>query len=280
MSTRNNQFNRQLLWRILQPIILGCTANIIVNYVFSPENPAFLWSEFLAAILFSLLITELNFHIGRRLEKKYSWTQSFKKRFLYHLGLLTICVLFVLNGIGNVYMWLFYSGLYTLNELLVINFVLFVVLLIITFLDWGTSFYRSWAKTEKDLEKSQVELEQLSTSLKNADREVILHQGKKQIKVPIKQILIAKSEHGIVRVSFDDGHAIYQHSLQHLIEDLPEALFFQVARNAVLRREMITSISSSTFGKIRIETKEFNDSIIVSRQKAAAFRKWYHSDST
>lgn len=280
MSITKSQFYPQIFWRIIQPIVLGSVANIIVNFVFNPENPDFLLSEFLVAILLSAPITELNFHIDKNLETRYSWTRSFGKRFFYHLGFLTVCVLFVLNVVGNTYVWIIDDGFNTLKEMLIINTVLFIVLLLITFFNWGVSFYRGWKKTETNLELSKMELEKLNTNLNETSKEVTFQQGKKQVRVPVKEVLMAKSEHGIVRIWTKEGSAIYTSTLQNLINILPKQLFFLVARNVILQREMIRSISSSTYGKINIEIRDMNDQITVSRQKAASFRKWYNSTSS
>lgn len=268
------------VWRILQPVLLGSLANIIVNYVFNPSEPDFFLDEFVVAILLSVPITELNFHIDRRLEKSYSWTRSFTKRFFLHLGLLTFCTLFVLNVIGNLYIWLTVGNdFYSFGEMLVINLSLFLVLFLMTFFNWGVSFYRKWKKTERTLEHSQMEIEKLSTNLKETSQEITFQQGKKQIKVAAAEVLIAKSEHGIVRVWTKEGSAIFSGTLQNLQLALPDSLFFPVSRNVSVQREMIKSISSSTYGKVDVEIKDQHDKITVSRQKASSFRKWYKSGS-
>ncbi len=272
---RNNGF-----WRILQPVLLGSLANIIVNYVFNPREPDFFLEEFVVAILLSIPITELNYHIDRRLERSYSWTRSFAKRFFFHLGLLTFCTLFVLNVIGNLYIWITAGNdFYSFDEMLVINLSLFLVLFLITFFNWGASFYRKWEKTERTLEHSQMEIEKLSSNLKETTQEITFQQGKKQIKVPAAEVLIAKSEHGIVRVWIEEGSAIYSGTLQNLHKHLPDSIFFPVSRNVIVQREMIKSISSSTYGKVEVEIKDQHDKITVSRQKASSFRKWYKSGS-
>ena len=64
-------------WRLLEPLILGVLANFIINYIFNPSNPDSSLEEYVAAIFFSLLITELNHFIDQKLESKYNWTMDF-----------------------------------------------------------------------------------------------------------------------------------------------------------------------------------------------------------
>lgn len=266
--------------RVLQPIILGSLVNILVNYIFSPGDPDFILSEFIVAIGLCIPLTELNRYIDRRLEMYYSWTRSFRKRFLYHLGLLSLSALCILNVVGNIYIWIT-SGIdfYSFEEMFVINLSLFVVLFLMTFFNWGASFYREWKRAETTLEHSQQEIEKLSSNLNKASETIAFQLGKKQINVPARGVLFAKSEYGIVRVWTKESRVIFSGTLQQLQSLLPEHLFFPVARNVIIQKKMIKSISSSTYGKIDVEIKDSDDKITVSRQKASAFRKWYNSGS-
>lgn len=91
-------------------------------------------------------------------------------------------------------------------------------------------------------------------------------------------------KHGIVWVySRSNGNGIYQGTLSDLQKLLPNHLFFSAGRNMIIHRDIIRSLSSSSFGKIDVEIDTHGDkleTITISRQKAAAFRKWYHTTST
>ena len=276
----NGQKNSRGASRVLQPIILGSLANILVNYIFNPGDPDFILSEFVVAIGLCIPLTELNRYIDRRLEMHYSWTRSFRKRFLYHLGLLSLSALFMLNVVGNLYIWITAGNdFYSFNEMFVINLSLFVVLFLMTFFNWGASFYREWKRTETTLEHSQQEIEKLNSNLNEASETITFQLGKKQTNVAANEVLIAKSEHGIVRAWTKESSLIYSGTLQHLQNLLPEHLFFPVARNVIVQKKMIKSISSSTYGKLDVEIRDSDDKITVSRQKASSFRKWYNSGS-
>ena len=87
----------------------------------------------------------------------------------------------------------------------------------------------------------------------------------------------------MVRIYCNYGElGFFQGTLTQLKTLLPDYLFFQVTRKAIINREVIRSISSSTFGKIQLIVNERNNNssiYTVSRPKAAAFRKWYNSNS-
>ena len=94
------------LKRITQPILLGIIGNICVNYIFDPLDPDFLWSEFLAAILLSIPITELNQLLDKRLVLNNHRLKSFGARLLLHLLVLFFSIVIVLNVVGNLYVYL------------------------------------------------------------------------------------------------------------------------------------------------------------------------------
>ncbi len=73
--------NKTNYWRIIEPIILGSAANIVVNYIFDPKNPDFVLNEFFVAFLFAFIVTEVNRKISMTLEDRFSWTHHFSKRF-------------------------------------------------------------------------------------------------------------------------------------------------------------------------------------------------------
>ncbi len=274
------QLREGAIKRVFQPIILGSLSNIIVNYVFDPENPDFLVSEFIVAILLALPVTELNHYIDRRLEAHFSWTKSFKKRFIMHLGLLSISVLLVFNISGSLYVMVTSDEFLSLKEIIIINLVLFGVLFLISFFNWAYFFYQGWKKTESKLELSREKIKTLHTNYHQSTKDISLIKGKSQLIIPANELRFAKSEAGIVWVKSSDTTAIYSGTLQSLMDELPDHLFFLATRGIILHREVIKSISPSSYGKIDLTVDGLNNEVTVSIQKAAAFRKWYHSTSS
>ncbi len=264
----------------MEPIVLGSLANVVINYVFKPEDPDIIWMEFVMAWVFCLPITELNRLIDHKLEKRFSWTKDFKNRFLYHLFYLTLTLVIVLNVVGNIYLYLNGDGFYPFNEMVVINVVTFALSLVLTTLKWTVSFYKSWRTTEIDLQDSVKQLDELKSTISQETKRIELQKGKSKFIVVAQDIRVAKSSFGIIRVStVEEGSGIFSGTLGELAALLPENLFFVVGRNVIIHRDMIKSVSSSTFGKVLLTTHE-NEELMVSRQKASSFRKWFNSGST
>ena len=271
-------------WRVIEPIILGSTANILVNYIFKPNAPYFILEEFIFAFVFAIIVTEINHKINISLDKKFSWTQNFSKRFRYHLAYLSLFLLFILNVIGNLYLWILGDGFYTFKEMLVINLSVFIIALFLTILKWAIHFYQNWRKTEYFLKDSTQKLHNLKSEIDKSTQLIELQRGSSFFKINLVDIKYAKIEHGVVWVYFEDTNkAVFQGTLNNLMQLLPEYLFFQLTRNLITHRERIFSISSSTYGKIDVKLKGdvFEQTvIIVSRPKAASFRKWFNSNSS
>ena|GEM_PF-2286648 len=271
-------------WRILEPILLGSLANIFVNIAFNPSNPDSSLREFIVAILLCIPITELNRFIDIRLENKYSWTINPKKRFFYNLLYLTLSLIFSLNVLGNLYMWVVDYSFYEWHELLTINLITFFTAFLLTVFKWTAHFYRKWKITELDLNSSNEKFSELTSKLDTSKKSITLQKMNSQFKSSVEDIRIAKSEFEVVKVFMENGEFyIFNGTLSKLASLLPEHLFFPVTRNVLLHREMIISISSSTYGKILVEIKQISggdNKLTVSRPKASTFRKWYNSTLT
>ena len=276
-------FKKISLGRIIEPLLLGSIANITINYIFNPNNPDFIVKEFVVAFLFAIVITEINRELNIRMEKKYSWTNSFGKRFMYHLAYLTIFLLLVLNILGNAYMWMVGDSFHDLSEMLIINVSVLILAVLLTTQKWAIHFYQSWRNTENHLRNSNQKLDVLQLEIEKSSVQIELTKGSNLYKVNVEDIQYAKIEHGIVWVRSNlEKEAIFNGTLGSLYELLPEYSFFQITRNIIVHRDSILVIASSDYGKIEIKLKEElsdENPITVSRLKASLFRKWYHSSS-
>jgi len=268
-------------WRVLEPILLGSTANIIINIVFNPSNPSGWWSktEFVVAILFCVPITELNRVVERRLMKKYSGLNSYKL-FAYQLLILSFLLLLLLNGVGRIYHWLIYDDFYEWGEIFIINLIVFLVSFFLVTFKWSVRFYNQLKLTEDHLDKSTQEVHKLSSKLNHSNQTINLKKIDGDYKVNVSDIRIAFIEYGNVKV-YDQENTFYtyQGSLTDLANLLPENLFFLATRNIIVHRKTIKSISSLPYGKIQLQIEGFETTIseaTVSRPKASSFRKWYH----
>ncbi|MEP5611168.1 MAG: LytTR family transcriptional regulator DNA-binding domain-containing protein [Cyclobacteriaceae bacterium] len=267
--------------RVLQPILLGAIANIIVNYIFNPDDPDFILSEFVAAILLFIPITEINHAIDRGLEKRFSWIKSLPKRLVSHLILLLLSIVFILNVVGNLYLWLRGDGFYTWQEYLIINSVAFVLSLLLTGVTWMSFYFKRWKLAEMHLTQSESNLDKIRSEIV-LDQLITMSQGKTEIKVRPEEIKSATSKFGIVRISLDENKSgIFKGTLTDLLKLLPTYYYFLATRSNIIHRDSVRSVSSSSYGKIVVEIKDDQHSdyeLIISRQKASTFRKWYNSD--
>lgn len=283
MLLSSNYLGKTNYWRIIEPFLLGFAANILINYVFDPNNPDFRWEEFLIAWLFAVPITELNRKVDLHLERKISWTTNFFRRFMVHLAYLMLTLLFIINVVGNIYTWLIGDSFYNWKELLLINSITFIVALLLTLLKWTSHFYKNWQKTESHLKNSNQKFEELKSNLNKEVDVIQLRKGNRLYNIRIKQIQFAKSKFGIIWVYTENAtKGVFNGSLTELEALLPKHLFFRASRNAIVRRDTIVSLVPSTYGKILLQINESvpeKGSIVVSRPKAARFRKWYNSNS-
>lgn len=281
---RLDLFKKFNYWRVIEPIILGSLVNILVNYIFNPSNPDFIWDEFFNAWIFALIVTETNRKIDKALEKKYKWTNDFNKRFYLHLIYLSLSLLFFINVIGNIYLWIKGEGLHTLKEITIINLSVFVIALLLTLLKWTSHFYRNWRKTEVALQYSTEKINTLKSAIIQKPQFIELRKANELFKINTDEIQFAKSEFGVIWVYYQMYQkAIFHGTLGKLEAQLPKSKFFRVNRNIIINKTMIISLSSSTYGKVLLKVKDYiskNDEITVSRPKASSFRKWYNSNST
>ncbi|SHG97446.1 LytTr DNA-binding domain-containing protein [Chryseolinea serpens] len=270
-----------MLRRILEPVFLGCTANVAINFLFNPNAFEIIPSEFVAACILSIPITECNGYIDRRLERKITWLENPRKRLITHFLFISLLLLILLNMLGSGYMWIAQKGFFSWKELLVINLVTLCLAMTLTLVKWGTHFYTRWVRAESKASASAKMAEDLRKSMTGFPQSIEIQKGVSKINMEIQAIRMARIAFGTVRLYSSAGECgVFPGTLSQLAAQLPGYLFFQVTRDAILHREMISSISTSTFGKIQLTIKQPLDvGFTVSRPKAAAFRKWYNSNS-
>jgi DNA-binding LytR/AlgR family response regulator len=270
-----------VLRRILEPVFLGCTANVAINFLFNPRAFEIVPSEFIVACVLSVPITEGNRYIDQRLEKKITWLENPRRRLITHFLLISLLLLIFLNMLGNGYMWIARKGFFSWKELLTINLVTLCLAIMLTLIKWGAHFYSRWVRAESKASASAKMADDLRMSLAEAPQSIEIQKGISKVIIEIRTIRMARIAFGTVRLYSSQGECgVFPGTLSQLAAQLPSYSFFQVTRDAILHRETIGSITTSTFGKIELTTKQPLDSAFtVSRPKAAAFRRWYNSNS-
>lgn len=273
-------------WRVLEPLLLGFVSNLAVNIIFNPSAPSKWWSieELIVAILFCTLITEANRFVEKKIESKYNWRTGAKKRFFYQLLNVAIILIFLVNVIGRIYHWLIDDEFYMLSEVIIINLIVFIITFFLVIFKWTSHFYKEWKTSQINLEKTNVKFEKLASKLQQTNESIKLRKKNSDHIVNAKDLRVIKSDFGVVKVfMINKEWYIFQGTLSKITSLLPENLFFPVTRNMIVHFEQIISLTSSTYGKIQVKLKDTNSTeidITVSRLKASAFRKWYHSTSS
>lgn len=273
---------KTLLQRMGEAVLLGCLANVVVTLLFNPRSVAFSFQEFFIACVLFLPITELSRYLDHRLEKKIRWTDHPLRRFVTHLLLISFCLLLLLNTLGSLYMWMTGQGFFSWTELVIINVVTLCLALLLTGVKWAIHFYHRWVEAETKASESERMTAALKQRLTQSTPTIEVRKGTTKSNLEPKAITIAKIQSGVVRVYTRAGEgSVYPGTLSELMARLPSHLFFQVSRDVILHREVVKSISSSTFGKIHVVVSEGenNATVTVSRPKAASFRRWYRSIS-
>lgn len=269
--------------RILEPLFLGAVSNLAVNFIFNPYSYELNLNEFTTACVLCIPITELNRYIDQKLEQKFNWMEYPQQRFAIHLFLISLGLLISLNTLGNAYMWITGKGFFSWRELGIINLVTLCLAILLTIINWSFHFYFRWKNAEANTSGAFRLVHDLREKITRENQLIELQKGTSRIKVESKTIRMATIEFGTVRVYSDkDQCSIFTGSLSQLYSQLPDHLYFQVTRDAILHRDVIKTISPSTFGKIHLTIQETNaapSTYTVSRPRAAAFRKWYNSNS-
>lgn len=269
--------------RVVEPIFLGIIANLVINAIFYTHTYDLKLSEFIVAIGLFVPITEMNRYINWRLEGKISWKSYPIKRFVIHFLLIVVSLIIALNLFGHLYLYITQQSFFSWKELLIINLVTLFLAVLLTFIKWAVQFYNQWVSAESHVSASVRMIDELKRQLVQPAGYIEVEKGNSQINIEIPSIRLARVIFGIVRVYSDEGICgTFPHSLTQLTDLLPDQLFFQVSRDAILHKCVIKSITSAAYGKILVTLHAPHDNehtFTVSRTKAAAFRKWYNSSS-
>jgi len=197
--------------------------------------------------------------------------------------LLLLSLVILLNVLGNAYLWIAGLGFFKWSEVLIINMVTILVAMFLTILNWAIYFYQRWTKAESAVKDSETKISRLKSQLSKSSDLVELQKGTAKFRIEASNIRLAIHHFGFVKVYTDKNEQrIFNGSLAELRDKLPEHLFFQATRNTIVHKDTIISVAPSTYGKLDLTIKEStakNSGLVVSRLKAASFRKWYNSTS-
>lgn len=267
--------------RFVEPLVLGTLANVVVNALFNPGSMQWRPEEFVAAWLLSVPITELNRYIDRRLEATISWSLTPGRRFLWHFLILTVSLFVLLNVTGNAYLWLSGKGFFSMDEYLIVNLVTLALAFLLATVRWSVQFYKRWLSAESKAQEAGRLADELRQGMARLAEDLALQRGTTTVNVPIRTVRMARIDSGVVRVYTEDGQwLVFAGTLGALMNRLPSHIFFLVSRDVILHREAIRAVASGSFGKVELTVETGGpEPVVVSRPRASAFRRWYHSNS-
>ncbi|GGI56725.1 LytTR family DNA-binding domain-containing protein [Winogradskyella haliclonae] len=270
--------------RILEPVILGVSANILINFLFNPTSPDFLLKEFIVAIIFAFIITELNRFIYLKIENTIDWKSSFKSKLVLNFFTVSTLLIIILNTIGNLYIWLSGDSFHSLEELLLINLIVLSIVLILSLTRWCMFLHNKWVLTQKDLTNNKKENLNLKQLIHKSSKKIKLSKRNSIFMVEAANIKLAILEYGNIKIYDNkDILGVFEGSLANLESQLPKAFFFKVSRQVIIHREEVKKMSPSNYGKIELELHNKsakNPFVMISRLKASKFRQWYYSNSS
>ena len=206
------------------------------------------------------------------LDRRLPWTGNFLKRLLSQILLTSVVGMLVLTLTQIIDYSLIRS--YPLDHY---SFDLVVALLFILLVNaiYIILYYQqSLIATNQDLEKIKI----LQTE-SNQPLQLLIRLGKKQLAIPFDKIGGFSSNNKTTMLFTGDGHSYPIDGSLDQIEKEPYALhMFRANRQFLTAANMIRSIQAESGGKINLflDLPQVREPFItVSREKAAAFRRWF-----
>ena len=267
---QKKSYNDRWIRILVVPIFTGL--GYYVTYNFIRLNSEFVLL-FTSDLIKGYIIWELLRYAVIMLDNYFPWEKSPLKRLALQL---TIPVLTPL---------LAFIVLVELEYLLVRkfpneNFYSLDVIVVLIFIISGSLMYTALFFFQK-YEESKKFHEDLAR--KPAKDGVNIKLGNKELKILFNQILAFHSEGKQTWIITREARRFPADlSLDRLEEIVPDN-FFRVNRKYLVSAETIKAISPDTYGKVRAEVVEalnLGPVLIISREKAAAFRQWFRTFAT
>ena len=122
-------------------------------------------------------------------------------------------------------------------------------------------------------------LQELSRQLQGttASRErFLVKQGQKMITIQVTEVAMFNSRNSITwLITREKKQFVLDYTLDEIEEMVSPAAFFRVNRKFILRQELVMSFEPWFNGKLKVSYQvQPAEDIIISREKAASFRKW------
>lgn len=246
--------------------------NIILDYKYQRSLVSFSLEEYFNAIVASAILLEGMRYITRRLDHKIPWSGGVRRRLVAQLGLHLMFIVTVLNVLLISVTYFFYGGFYSFGDLMVINFSVVSLVFFFSLIDTGMFFFTKWKKASSS-----------SNNAKSLRKPIQLSLGRAQHVVNQENIRCAIGQSGLVVIVTREGRRLpYPQSLDTLMTKLDPDHFFRANRQTILSHQVVQSLRAMDYGKIQVNLASGEGhpkEVIISRPRAAGFRRWLKSQT-
>lgn len=276
---KRSLFRRIFQWQWVSIILLGITVNLLINAVldYKYQRPlvSFSLEEYFNALIGAFVFLKGTRWVSRMLDKRMSWVDGVRKRLITQLLLQLVYIIVSVNVLVISITYFIYGGFYSFEDLILINVSVVSITFFFSAIDIGIYFYNNWKQVSS---RSQTSPQTIPHR-----KPIQISLGKVHHLVAQQDIQCAVSQTGSVMIiTKEERKLVYSDSLDALMKNLDPTYFFRANRQIILNHGLVKSIKPLGHGKIEASLKPVNgqaQAVIISRTKAAEFRRWLRSQS-
>lgn len=249
----------------------------LFSYYLTYNNIRFNWLlayELLSDSLKIFIVWQVIKKVIVALDKRYPWHRGLVWRLLLQLPLTCLA------GIGAltllVYMEYALVRPYRLEHYFDFDVIIALIFILLSNAIYvGLYYYDLYLRSLSEKQALEKKLE--SDSNRQADH-CVVRVGKKEVIVLFAEIMCFYSEDKeTFLLTTTNKTYLMDVSLDKLEEQLPPARFFRANRKFILTSVLVSAVQSEAYGKLLVnlkETPKLPATVMISREKASAFRQW------
>ncbi len=276
---KHSLFKRVFRWQWISIILLGITANLLINAVldYKYQRPlvSFSLEEYINAIIGAFVFLKGTRWISRVLDSKMAWESGVRKRLITQLLVQLAYILISVNALVISITYFVYGGFYSFEDLMLINVSVVSITFFFSAIDTGIFFYRNWKQVSNAPE--------VTPPTSGYSKPIQISLGRVHHQIPQQDIQCAVSQSGSsFIITKEERKLVYSESLDALMKSLDAKCFFRANRQTIVHYDIIKSVRRLEHGKIEASLKPVNDqplTTVISRTKAAEFRRWLKAQS-